>query len=341
MEELLLLIRKYRDGNASEQEKERLFRLFLAHEEEIMLQYKMDFLDDLKNDVRVISPDRSADIFAQIQANKSNATGKSRIVSFRWLAAASVIGLALLTGYFFTNQKTRSIPSIAMTVHHSRQHIIKNSSGATIKRTLEDGSIITITAGSTITYNLPFETKRDIQLTGTATFDVAKDEAKPFTVYTNSIGTTALGTRFTVRSTGRNVLVQLLSGKVVVRAVDTTLFAQQIYLKPGQQCTIDPSQHTLAVSKFTITDKQRPGEVIPSVSADMAIHFSKTPLQEVFKTIGQKYHKRIIFNTSETRPASFSGSFLPSDSFDIVLQLICNTNDLTYKEENGVIFISK
>ncbi len=61
--------------------------------------------------------------------------------------------------------------------------------------------------------------KRELFLEGEALFEVEKDKTRPFIVYTGGLSTTALGTSFKITTGAAAVRVQLLTGKVVVKAI--------------------------------------------------------------------------------------------------------------------------
>lgn len=84
---------------------------------------------------------------------------------------------------------------------------------------LADGSIINLNANSTLKYPVEFTgTTREVELSGEAFFDIAKDPSHPFTVHTPFEDVSVLGTSFNIRAFKgeTNSEVSVTTGKVKV-----------------------------------------------------------------------------------------------------------------------------
>lgn len=107
---------------------------------------------------------------------------------------------------------------------------ISNPRGSrVIDMELTDGSHVWLNAGSSMTYPVPFESStRNVEISGEAYFEVAKNKNKPFIVKTPTDRIEVLGTHFNINSypdeTG--VKTTLLEGSVKIGTV---------ILKPGEQ----------------------------------------------------------------------------------------------------------
>jgi ferric-dicitrate binding protein FerR (iron transport regulator) len=100
------------------------------------------------------------------------------------------------------------------------------------KINLPDGSLVILNSNSSI--SLSFTDKnREIHLNGDAFFRVAKDHSKPFTVHSNNIAATALGTEFYMHGHGDSIQVDLLEGKLRVVNVANNATVREIILNPG------------------------------------------------------------------------------------------------------------
>lgn len=102
---------------------------------------------------------------------------------------------------------------------------------------LPDGTKIWINAGSQLRFpvNFDHQESREVQLTGEAYFEVAKDARKPFVVITRRERIEVLGTHFNVDSyDGASVSkTTLVEGAVRVN--------RQMELRPGEQAVVQPS----------------------------------------------------------------------------------------------------
>jgi ferric-dicitrate binding protein FerR (iron transport regulator) len=83
---------------------------------------------------------------------------------------------------------------------------------------LPDGTQITLNAHSRISWSEDFRgRKREVELSGEAWFNVTEDPGNPFIIRAgNDMMVEVIGTTFTVRSEGTDVLVRVISGKVAL-----------------------------------------------------------------------------------------------------------------------------
>jgi transmembrane sensor len=84
---------------------------------------------------------------------------------------------------------------------------------------LSDGSVINLNANSTLKYPVEFTGgTREVELSGEAFFDIAKDASHPFTVHTSFEDVSVLGTSFNIRAYEgeSNSEVSVTTGKVKV-----------------------------------------------------------------------------------------------------------------------------
>ena len=100
---------------------------------------------------------------------------------------------------------------------------------------LSDGTKVWLNAASSLKYPVAFTgNERNVELTGEAYFEVAKDATKPFFVKSNSQTVEVLGTHFNINSYAdeKATKTTLLEGSVKVSNLAN---ASVIKLKPGQQ----------------------------------------------------------------------------------------------------------
>lgn len=358
MNKLIALIQKLQANNATESEKKELLDALENNDQELKTWLETNYNSDLTNSIQVLSEKRSSEIFSQIQELKNT---QPTIVHKKianlipitkpWimrLAAASMIGIMTICGYFYLSNKQQTTTSalVANSKTLIQKHI--NNTKETITVVLQDSSTILIEPKSAIAYYSPFIEKRHIQLTGKATFKVAKNAAKPFTVYANGTSTTALGTVFSIDAFKNKVAVQLFEGKVVVKAAGIKTKLNDTYLNPGEQCFVNNQSGTYAVSKFNLnyasTNKEAATIKTSKINRNnrneiSTLEFNRVQLKDVFSKIGNKYNAIIKFENANLGIATFTGSFLKTDTLKNILSIICNTNDLLFKEENGIIII--
>ncbi|WP_291912980.1 FecR domain-containing protein [Chitinophaga sp. CB10] len=110
---------------------------------------------------------------------------------------------------------------------------ISTSRGRQFILSLPDGTTVTLNASSEIRFPVVFpKDKREVQVSGEAYFDIAKNADAPFIVTAGDVKVQVLGTAFNLKaySDEPNIATTLISGAVRVTSPQKT-----IILEPGQQ----------------------------------------------------------------------------------------------------------
>ncbi|HWK06756.1 MAG TPA: FecR domain-containing protein [Puia sp.] len=108
--------------------------------------------------------------------------------------------------------------------------------------TLSDGTRVWLNAASSIRYPVAFTgDARNVEVTGEAYFEVAKDKAKPFYVKVRDIEVAVLGTHFNINAyqDEPNIKTTLLEGSVKILLGQPTQQQQGRVLSPGQQSEVE------------------------------------------------------------------------------------------------------
>ncbi|MGI8950786.1 MAG: FecR family protein [Chitinophagaceae bacterium] len=286
-------------------------------------------------EVKEIMPEEFWDeVWQSIQKKKN----KKTVVYWlkRTAVAASVISIAGIGFYYFSNsEKTNN--NFHQQLANVAYKIVTNNSKKIMQVNLADSSIIRLSPQAVIRYDVPFvNNKREIYLKGEAFFKVAKDSAKPFTVYAGRLATTALGTEFKITSINNNVTVKLFKGKVIIQSTDNFLkgWNKNIYLKPGEQMQYDADNMQVAVEKINANKSIGLTKKIASVkkknetAANNQLNFNGASLPQVMKKLAEYYHKKIQFDSAEIKDKNFTGIINKTDSLQIVLKIIGQMNNL-------------
>jgi ferric-dicitrate binding protein FerR (iron transport regulator) len=356
MEDLQILIQKYWAGTATEKEEKLLWELLDTQEPLLKDWLAAEYSKGHASTGKRLSEVRSLEILRQIQEKKQRhgavspyRVGWTRIgVASRWIigVAASVIlliaGIAL---FRYDRHNDQNRPGTAFGKNQLQEPLLQRISNPGLEEmrlVLSDSSVVVLQPHSAISYYAPFDpTKRDISLSGKALFKVAGDRARPFTVYAGAIATTALGTQFIVStlSPGR-VEVKLLEGRVRVSPAGGAFSMKDVFLQPGQEFSLDTLLRQFTVRSFT-PEGPSPRRMEKATAHPSALTFDRELLTGVFEKVQAQYDVHFIYNKEDVRGLRFSGTFLPSDSLPVVLAVICNMNDLTFRRDNKNIIISK
>jgi transmembrane sensor len=214
---------------------DRHLQRFSAHLSAPALQYEQP----MEKEGRMQDPDRGND-FAT--AATSNATEGGREVGHPvsrrgvpflrlfWGAAAAVGGIIFFTYSYYARKEG---------LRNTMANTVSTRPGSRSRVQLPDGTQVWLNADSRITFNAAFTgLSREVELSGEAYFDVAKEKDHPFIIHTPSIDVRVLGTSFDIRSYNneRNTEADLFQGSVEVTLRNNP--DKKIVLKPNEKLVI-------------------------------------------------------------------------------------------------------
>lgn len=188
-----------------------------------------------------------------------------------------------------------------------------------LTRSLSDGTVIKLNAGSTASVDFSAETRRVNLASGEVWFDVAHDKERPFVVHTKFGDVTALGTAFNIRSDAERVIVSLEEGMVAVNwSVDGSG-------APGDQADL-----TLVAGEATTLSSEGVGtsvrfdRVATTAWRKGKLVFYQTPLSDVIDVINSYHAGHIMAVNPKLNNMSVSGVFR-TDDIDQVIDAIEGT----------------
>ncbi|SFE96237.1 FecR family protein [Chitinophaga sp. CF118] len=176
---------------------------------------------------------------------------------------------------------------------------------------LTDGSKVWLGPHSSLAYTRNYnDTSRELSLDGEAYFEVAHDPARPFSVRTGKLITTALGTAFNIATASQadgSIQVSLVEGKVSVTAT-----AFSCILHPGQMVRYGEGIGTTQPETF------KKEEVLDWKSGKLV--FDGTPLKDAFAKLQARLGSRIIMDNTLTGTQKVSGVFSAGESLEHILE---------------------
>jgi len=276
----------------------------------------------------------------------------ARVVSgWKWARiAASTALIAGMTsfGYWhYTNQSIR-IPEAGLYATESDGKLIEknNLTDKPMMVLLPDGSSVVLQPASSLRYNAKVsEGNREVILKGTGFFEIVKDSARPFLVYSFGMATKVLGTSFLIEAPeeGTEIKVAVSTGKVSVfsltnneKAVEdinsTALKGFIITPKEKVAFSRDAGTFTRSVEKVMIVES---GEDI----SKQAFVFDETPVSEVFETLEKAYQVKILYDKEKLGKFPLNAT-LTGQPFKGKLEVICNALDAHYEISGAQITIA-
>ncbi|MEQ9297482.1 MAG: FecR domain-containing protein [Cyclobacteriaceae bacterium] len=216
---------------------------------------------------------------AKVVSMKENiATSESSSFGFMKYAAgiALVIGLGLI--YWLT-----SVPGIAP----SATYATLDDEVQDVE--LSDGTIVTLDENSQLIVLEGFNGEdRSVKLTGTAFFDVARDENRPFIIDAGNSEVKVLGTSFLVKSDEAAEVTE-----VIVKSGSVALAAD--YGRTNPSVVLSPGEIGVADSRKAGVLKRNNKDANYLAWKDKVITFDRTTLTEVAQVLNDVYKVEMTF----------------------------------------------
>jgi ferric-dicitrate binding protein FerR (iron transport regulator) len=277
--------------------------------------------DQLWLKIRDASGVQQAPIPGKSQSPLASLARHSRLVM---VMASALLTISIgLFSYLMISDSPLHRSLITLTVQHGTQE----------KVTLSDGSIVTLDAGSSLSYPIRFEANaREVSLYGEGYFEVSPDESRPFIVRTDHAVVQVLGTIFTVRSWQRD------------RAVRVAVAEGSVSLRPAQDRRNDGviimgGQAAAVLSNGTI---QSPRDVdLDRYLAwlDQDLGFDNVSLEEILFHLERWYDVTFVLEDPLLAAERLS-LHTQQKSIDSILEMIALLTDLSYEYSDSLIHLS-
>lgn len=237
--------------------------------------------------------------------------------SNRWLKiAAAVVVLIVSTALIYRHFQSPS-PFFAETTT------------VTMPYDLSDGTRVTLNKSSSIRFLAENEAgEREVQLTGDAFFDVARDEAAPFVIETQNVEIEVLGTSFYVDSRVSQSAIQVIvqSGQVAVRAGD-----QEVILNKDEQAVYDKTSNRLM--KQANEDENylalKSGELV----------FDATPMETVVFALSRYFNTNIVIGEEALKACPLTSTF-KNKSLPAVLTILESSFGIQSRQQGDQVVLT-
>ncbi len=345
------LLEVYKDNLISAEEHDELFEMIASERFDYELEkiISQDLILGTDSDTADLPPHIAQEIVRNIYDSEKNTIkvlpSKRKIIPlYRWVAAASIILLALTFTYLYHSAQQSAKVQFASIIPVNT--IIKsNNSKQQELVVLSDGSKVTLAPNSSIHYSRLFAGEtRDVYLEGEAFFQVTKNPTKPFLVYYHNLVTKVLGTSFRINTNSKTgkVEVAVRTGRVQVFENDKMLSLAHKFDKattivtPNQKAIYNETAH---IFENGIVDK--PEKLLSNdtaVSVKNILIFEQENLSKVFQQIQNNYGIEIIVENTNLYNCVFTGNVSNLDLFS-VLQTICIATNSSFEIDGTKILI--
>lgn len=255
--------------------------------------------------------------------------------------AAAVITLLIINGVPRLTHAEKGLTRMTLVPLASSLTQKDNISDKPLSLSLPDGTAISLSPGSRISYPNKFTTSatRDVYLSGEAYFAIAKNPAKPFRVLTGELITRVLGTTFCIRGFEKDTVIRITvhTGKVSVSSQSPAEGAPEsspdgLIVSPNQQLV-----YHREVKKFQKILVEKPAFVVPD-TVDHSMVYEDTPVEKVFEQLGRYYGINIVFDNELLSKCTVTAD-LANEPFYHKLDLICKAIGANYEIVDAQVVI--
>mgnify|MGYP001037997424 FL=1 len=239
---------------------------------------------------------------------------------FLKVASVFILIFAGIALFYFIKKDTSSTQQVYVTNANEQKRIL-----------LADSSVVFLSPNSILKVTQPFpDHKRDIELSGEAFFEVAKDASKPFT---NNIRTTALGTSFKVTSfpDKNHISIALSYGKVLVQNHRSNAVTDSFYLAPGE--AIEYDKVNKKIEKTKIIEQQLSYK-------NSILYFKEAGIKEVVNKLQEFYHIKVEYGSLKNADWRVSGEF-EYQPLEIVMENLSFSCNISYKIIGNTLILKK
>ena len=338
-------IERYINGVADDNDKARVETLFLSGEDNHTLRNSLE--KDWNIMLRDTSPsevnlshllDRVHHIIRKNETLKRQKPLQKFIRIYMKAAAILLLPLLVAGGlvysYFGNQGKTTADRMVSSTIYAPL--------GSRVSFNLPDGTIGMLNSGSYLSYSLPFNNNREVNLEGEAWFEVSRDENHPFEIGTGNSTVKVLGTSFNVSAyTSENyVEVVLQQGKVEFQ---DNKGDEKVTMLPSERLVFQNGNISKSVTDPAKYNAWTEGKLV----------FRGDPMAEVTRRIERWYNVKVELADQEIEKYSFRATF-EDDKLEDVIKFLSLTSpiryqitprkllpDGTYEKEKVTIYLKK
>jgi len=269
---------------------------------------------------------------AALGAKENLIQKKTRQMSQIWkYAAAAILIIGVSSVLVFTNPGNLSSGTFTE---------IAVSKGSKSQMTLPDGSQVWLNADSKLKYDQSFNAvDRDIELTGEAYFQVAKNPSKPFRVRACGLEVEAKGTAFNVKAYPEESVVEatLIEGIVDVGLVGRN--EERLRLKPSEQVYYYKSDGSAQSNgRFLVSKGIATGPVTSWMKGQLEINGET--LKSIAVKLSRQYDVKIEFDDPSIESLRFTGVF-NNETIGQIMEVLKISSPVDYQIQDREIRLSR
>ncbi|MEM6526041.1 MAG: FecR domain-containing protein [Bacteroidota bacterium] len=328
MEVTSALLKKYIDHTCTEEEKEIVERWLEDQKEELpdlsldeIAAIKMEMWEDIASAIGAVPIMEAETEFLAEEGTKRKVSVIQKIIRY---AAAAMLIFSLGVGAYYYLRTPAETEQFASTY---KKIETRRGEKRTVK--LSDGSTIRLNYESEVRVPTRFTNdERVVYLKGHAYFDVARDEDKPFIIYTEDTKTQVLGTSFEINTKERGETeIIVTSGKVAFSEKERLDNRVTLTVNDRALLNADKNLQTSVVDALALTAWK-----------DNRLVFDGQTLREIVEVLEPWYDVRITVENPDLLEEDFILS-LDNPPLASVLEDLSFASGLSYRIENKKVTI--
>lgn len=329
------LFRKYLNGSCSVDEAQEMVHIWddpkldntLMHEAKSHWQS----IDEKNNPL--LKPDESKMIMDRIldrlhhrirlseEENDNKRFVNKKIFSLFTKVAAVLLLPLIVYSVYVTSKISGHAPD---TQNQIVWQTVKTPAGMQTDFQLPDGSHVWLNSGSVFKYPVPFDNDvRQVELSGEAFLDVAKDAAHPFLVKAGKMNIEVKGTRFNVINYPDDSFTELIleSGNVRLYAGNYNKSKTVASINPGERALLDNVRNQLSVGKVDV-DKY-------TAWKEGILIFRDDSMDEVVRKLNRWFNVEIILQSHELKEYVYTATYR-DETLPQILELLRISAPINY-----------
>lgn len=343
-----IVIVRYLDGTLSAEESDYLEQWLDSNKENRKILHSVDQIWKASNTssqhtlLKELNLEKDWDIIADKIDSKNSLKRKKRAEEFRKsrkrhqlfsnLVKVAALLLVAITSGFLT---LKYAPSNQEVIYEPVFKEITTKPGERANIDLGDGTKVMLNSGSKLVVpDLFSQSKRVVELTGQAYFDVQSDKKRPFFIETQNALVAVVGTTFDVRSYTDEKEIQVVVSEGTVEFSKAGNDSNPLILNEGYVGRLNLSESSLKIDRVQDMDLYfgwMNGRLI----------FREKPLKDVFTDISRWYDVQFEFELeNESVLEKRFTADLKTRSVREVMEVITMSMDIEYDLNNEIVVIS-
>jgi transmembrane sensor len=259
-----------------------------------------------------------------------------------WVLAVLTMAVAIGGYFYYRVHSHRDVLQVFLN-SHKPVHEVTADASTERELNLPDGSLVRLGKGSKLYFPTewtPGRAQRGVFLEGVAFFDVRRNVAAPFYVYTNEVITKVLGTSFWVQSYSADT--QTI---VVDKIGRVSVFRQEDFYSPSAEKG-EPAGEMLTPNQLVFYDRKKDRlykklveKPEPLGGLDTSVIYQRTPIRQVFSQLQEEYGIPIQFD-GEALDSCLLTAVVEAEPYYKKLDQICKAIGGAYEVIDGNIVLT-